>query len=219
MRVSVSTMPVGDDIEKLKKYVKEIEFFADFLHCDICDGKYNQTKCFSPQMACEINKITTLPLDCHLMTKNAIERAKEYIKSGANFVTAQLESFDSQTEILNFIDYTKKHKSLAGLAIEPETEIEQILPFVEQLDIILVMSVKTGASGQKFDENVLSKIEYLSNVKKHKNCNFLIEVDGGINDKNIKDISLLGADIVVSGNHIYNAVNKKDAIDFLKTQY
>ena len=215
MLVSVSTMPVGDDIEKLKKYVKQIEQVADFLHCDICDGEYNQTKCFSAEMAQEINRMTTLPLDCHLMTKNAIQQAKSYIESGANIVSAQIESFAGSDQILKFIDYVKSKKTLAGLAIEPDTEIKAILPYLDKIDIVLVMSVKTGASGQKFDQNVLSKIEYLSNLRVHQNHNYLIEVDGGIDDKTSKLVKELGADIVVSGNFIFEAIDKINAIENL----
>lgn len=216
MLVSVSTMPIGDDIEKLKEYAKQIEQVADFLHCDICDGEYNQTKCFIAEMASEINKITTLPLDCHLMTKNALEQAKRYIKSGANIVSAQIESFAGSDQILRFIDYVKSKKTLVGLAIEPDTEIKAILPYLEKIDIVLVMSVKTGASGQKFDKNVLSKIEYLSNLRVHQNHNYLIEVDGGIDDKTSKLVKELGADIVVSGNYVYNSNDMKKAMFELK---
>ena len=216
MLLSVSTMPVGDDIENLKKYVKQIENFADFLHCDICDGEYNQTKCFSGQLVNEINKITTMPLDCHLMTKNARELAKVYIESGANIVTAQIESFACQDQIFEYIEFAKSKKALVGLAIEPKTEIKRILPYLDKLDVVLVMSVKTGASGQIFDQSVLSKIEYLSTLKKHQNMNFLIEVDGGINDQTARQVKDAGADIIVSGNYVYNSKNIENAICLLK---
>ena len=215
MFVSVSTMPVGDDIEKLKEYVKQIEHFADFLHCDICDGEYNQTKCFSADMAEQINKITTLPLDCHLMTQNAIQYANEYIKNGANIVTAQFESFENEEQVLKFIEFVKSKKVLAGLAIEPKTEIKQILPFVDKLDIVLVMSVQTGASGQNFNQTMLSKIEYLSNLKKHQNYNYLIEVDGGIDNNIVKLVKQAGADMVVSGNFVYRSKDLHHSISQL----
>ena len=216
MLVSVSTMPVGDDIEKLKRYVKQIEQVADFLHCDICDGEYNQTKCFSAEIAKEINKMTTLPLDCHLMTKNAIQQAKKYIECGANIISAQIESFDGQDQILKYIDDVKNKKTMVGLAIEPETEIEAILPYLDKIDVVLVMSVKTGASGQKFNQSVLSKIEHLSKLKKQQKYNFLIEVDGGIDDQTIKLVKELGVDIVVSGNYIYNSTARERDINLFK---
>ncbi|MBR4124270.1 MAG: hypothetical protein IKR12_01725, partial [Clostridia bacterium] len=102
MKISISTMPVGDHIEKLKNYVKQIESFADFAHLDICDGEYNTTKCFLPEYAQNINQNTTLPLDCHLMTKNALQYAKEYICAGANIVSAQLESFETEKEVKEY---------------------------------------------------------------------------------------------------------------------
>lgn len=215
MFVSLSTMPAGD-IENLKKYVKEIQSFADFLHCDICDGKYNKTSCFSPEMACQINEITTLPLDCHLMTKNAIDFAKEYIKNGANIVTAQIESFDNHEQILKFIEYVKNKNVLVGLALESETEIRQILPYIEKLDVVLVMSVKTGASGQNFDNSIIEKVEYLANLKKHQKMKFLIEVDGGINGENAEVLKKSGAEILVSGNFVYNSKDREKAVELLK---
>ena len=216
MFVSVSTMPAGDDVENVKKYAKEIENFADFLHCDICDGEYNQTTCFSPKIAVEINKISTVPLDCHLMTKNAVFWANKYIKSGANIVTAQVESFVNSGHILEFIDFVKSNKTLVGLAIEPNTEIDKIFPYIERLDLVLIMSVQTGKSGQKFDKNVIKKVEYLSNLKKDKKNNFLIEIDGGINEQTSKLVKVAGADIVVSGNFVYGSNNKKQTINLLK---
>ena len=215
MFVSVSTMPVGDK-ESIKKYAKEIEIFADFLHCDICDGEYNKTNCFSPEIAKEVNQITTLPLDCHLMTNNSIEWAKQYIECGANIVTAQIESFADKTQILDYINFVKSKKTLVGLSLEPKTKIDQILPFIEQIDVVLIMSVKTGASGQKFNQNVLSKIEYLSNLKTHQNFNFLIEVDGGITDQTAKLVKEVGADIIVSGNYVYNSQNREQSVKLLK---
>ena len=148
--------------------------------------------------------------------KNAIQHASEYIKSGANIVTAQFESFDSQDQVFDFINFVKSKKTLVGLAIEPKTEIKEILPFVDKLDIVLVMSVKTGASGQNFDQTVLPKVEYLSNLKIHQNYNYLIEIDGGIDNNTVKLVKQAGSDIVVSGNYVYIFTNKQNAIESLK---
>lgn len=211
MFVSVSTMPAKDVLS----YAKQIESFADFLHCDICDGMYNNSKYFSPEILYKINQSTTLPLDCHLMTKNNLENAKVYLQNGANIVTCQIESFDTSSQIFEFIKMVHNGKALVGLSLEPETEVKQILPYLDSLDLVLIMSVKTGKSGKKFDESVLQKIEYLYNLKKSLNKKFLIEVDGGISDKNIALLNGM-ADIVVSGSYVYNASNKKEAIDALK---
>lgn len=211
MFVSVSTMPAG---KNAKDYALQIDDFADFLHCDVCDGLYNSTICFSPEMAKEINDNTTIPLDVHLMTKNLVKNAKKFIQSGANIVTAQFESFENADDVKAFIDCVKKEKTLVGLAIEPETEIDQILPYLPDLDVVLLMSVNTGKSGQKFNDIVLEKIDKLNALKKE--CNFKIEVDGGIDGKIAMLLKDKGVDMVVSGSYVYNQTDKKYAIDCLR---
>ncbi|HBB44505.1 MAG TPA: ribulose-phosphate 3-epimerase [Clostridiales bacterium] len=212
MRVSVSSMPAGENIVE---YVKQIDNFADFLHCDVCDGHYNSTMCFSPDLAKAVNDISTIPLDVHLMTKNAQRYAEQYIKSGANIVTAQVESFRGEDEIWDYIKFVKQ-KALVGLSLEPETSIEKILPFIKHLDVVLVMSVKTGKSGQKFDESVFDKIKLLSDLRNKLHFKYKIEVDGGVNDIRASALKPLGVDIVVSGNYVFNAKDRKHAIENLR---
>ena len=213
MLVSISTMPAG---ENYFEYVKQIESFADFLHLDVCDGKYNSTKCFLPEYAKNVNQNTTLPMDCHLMTKNALEYAKQYISAGVNFVTAQIESFETEKEIFEFVDYVKSNNALVGLSLEPKTDIKRILPYINLLDIVMIMSVQTGKSGQKFDETVFKKIGFLKEYRKENNLKFKIEVDGGIDNKVANKLGELGADIIVSGSYVYSSKNYKKTIDSLK---
>lgn len=213
MLVSVSTMPAGNN---LKQYLQQIKQFADFLHCDVCDGKYNSTVCFSPKMAQQVNQTTTLPLDVHLMTNNVLKHAKQYIEAGANIVTAQIEAFNKKTDVNKFLQLVKQNKTLAGLSIEPQTQIDAIMPFLPSLDIVLVMAVKTGSSGQKFDASVIGKIQQLNQLKLQHGYNFKIQVDGGINNTTINQIKNLGVDIVVSGGYVFNSQNKQQAIDSLR---
>ena len=213
MLISISTMPAG---KEYLEYTKKVQEFTDFMHLDICDGVYNSTKCFLPEYAGQINDYTTIPLDCHLMTKTPLKYAKEYIKAGANIVTAQIEAFETEKEIKEYIKYVKSNNALVGLAVEPKTDIKRILPYISLLDIVLVMSVKTGASGQKFDNTILSKIEFLKTYKTNLNYNFKIEVDGGITDKTISLVKQAGADIIVSGSYVFNAQNTSESISKLK---
>lgn len=213
MLVSISTMPAR---EKYLEYAKQIESFADFLHLDVCDGEYNSTKCFSPEYAKNINENSTIPIDCHLMTKQPLKKAKEYIKAGVNIVTAQIEAFETTKQIEEFIEYVKTHNTLVGISLELNTEIKRILPYLDKLDIVLVMSVQTGKSGQKFNDIVLSKIEYLAKLRVNYNYSYKIEVDGGITDQTAQLVKHSGADIVVSGNYVYNSHNKQESIEKLR---
>ena len=213
MLVSLSTMPAG---EKYLEYVKQIESFADFLHLDVCDGEYNSTKCFLPEYAKIVNQNTTLPMDCHLMTKNALEYAKQYILAGVNIVSAQIESFETEKEIVEFVEYVKTHNALVGLAMEPKTEFAKILPYIDILDVVLVLAVPTGKSGQKFDEKALNKIEEINNYRLQNKLNFKIEVDGGVDDQKAKQLKTMGIDIVVSGNYVFSATDKHQAVELLR---
>lgn len=209
MLVSISTMPAG---EKYLEYAKQIESFADFLHLDVCDGGYNTSKCFLPEYAQKINQNSTIPMDCHLMTKKPLLFAKEYIKEGVNIITAQIEAFETDKQIEEFISYVKNHNTLVGLSLEPNTDVRRILPYLDKLDIVLIMSVQTGKSGQKFNDIVLSKIEYLAKLRVNYNYSYKIEVDGGIDDKTAKLVKEKGADIVVSGSYMYTSTNISKAI-------
>lgn len=213
MLVSVSSMPAG---KNYMEYVKQIESFADFFHLDVCDGIYNETKCFSPAFAKEINSNSTLPLDCHLMTKNALKFAKEYIDARVNILTCQIESFENESQILEYINYVKHGNTLCGLSLEPQTPISRILPYLEKLDVVLLMSVKTGKRGQKFENAVFEKIQQLATLRQEKNLKYKIEVDGGIDNEIAQKIKEFGVDIVVSGSFVFNSTNKKESVDLLK---
>ena len=213
MLVSISTMPAG---EKYLEYVKQIESFADFVHLDVCDGQYNSTKCFLPEYATKINQNSTLPMDCHLMTKNAVDFAEKYIKAGANIVTAQIESFESENDILEYINFVKTHNSLCGLSLEISTDIDAILPYIQNLDVVLLMAVKTGQSGQKFDETIIAKIQQLDKIRQQKKLGFKIQVDGGIDDKVSNQLKQNNVDIVVSGSYVFTSKNRAENINLLK---
>ena len=213
MLISVSTMPAGNDVID---YVKSIDDVADFIHCDVCDGKYNSSKCFNPEVAEQINSITTTPLDVHLMTVNPMDDAKKYIQAGANIITTQIESFADGKNITDFIELCKNNFVLVGLSLEPETSVKEVLPYLSQLDLVLIMSVKTGKSGQGFQKSALSKIEYLKNLKACENYNFKIQVDGGINSATISLAKQYGADMAVSGSYVFNSKDRLKTIKDLQ---
>lgn len=206
-------MPAGDDY---LKYTKQVEQYADFMHLDVCDGKYNGTKCFLPEYAKDINSHSTIMLDCHLMTLNPLFQARDYVKSGANIITAQVEAFNSKKEIFDFVDYVTSNNALVGLSIEPNTPVSSIFDLLPMLNTVLIMSVQTGQSGQQFNEIAVEKVRELAKVRSQENLNFKIEVDGGINQQTAKLVKDAGADIVVSGNYIFASSNKEQCIKSLR---
>lgn len=212
--VSASTNPPKED--DLIDYVKKIDGIVDFMHCDVMDGKFVDSKCISSEKVKEINKISTVKLDCHLMVKNPTRKIKKFAKAGANLITVHYEAFKTKTGLKHCLNKIKELGCMCGLAINPDTKIEQIKKFLPIVDVVLVMSVVPGKSGQEFMFSVLHKIKTLSQIRFAKGFKYLIEVDGGINNKISATLINNGADILVSGSFLYKSNDYKQTIFSLK---
>ncbi len=217
--VSVSTDPikVGKNFDKkIIAYAREIlSSGADFLHCDIMDTKFVKNKTFDENIVKAINSNCLIPLDVHLMIENPKKKIKEYSKAGANILTVHFESFNRRKDIIEALKEIRKQKMLAGLSIKPQTGIYEIEEFLDYADVILVMSVEPGESGQKFLEQTKERIVTLAKIRQEKGLIFKIEVDGGITPELSKQIRKLGADMIVSGSYVCNSDDKKSAISSL----
>lgn len=216
--VSISTDPVAKESEeKIVDYAKKVlSSGADFLHCDIMDGKFVERKTFDEKIVEKINRNCLIPLDVHLMVEKPEKQIERYKKAGANFLTVHFESFKNEKKLINCLKLIREKEMLSGVSFKPETsvlEIQKVLPFC---DIVLVMSVEPGKSGQEFLKETFQKIKELNSIKKQLKLNFKIEVDGGINPEISKKLFEKGADIIVSGNYFKKEKNKKNAIKLLK---
>ena len=213
--VSVSTDPIKD-YEEIIKQAKFLQGKADFLHCDIMDGKFVPNKTYDAGLVSNINQNSLIMLDVHLMCHEPKMFIDEYIKAGANIITVHYEAFKNKEDIVECMAKIKKAGLLAGLSFKPQTAIKDIKIYAHDVDIFLVMSVEPGLSGQKFMPIALEKIEALDKLRKENGYNYKIEVDGGINLDNVKDVIEKGADIIVSGSFVYKAEDKERAISLLK---
>ena len=213
--VSVSTDPIKE-YQEIFEYAKSMQGHADFLHCDIMDGKFVENKTYDAQLVYNINQNSSIMLDVHLMVNEPLNKIDDYIKSGANILTIHYEAFKDKNDIVKAIEKIKQSSTLVGLSIKPETDIKDIKMFIHDLDIILVMSVEPGESGQKFLNESLEKIRLLDKIRKDNNYKFKIEVDGGVNNLNSNKITEAGADILVSGSFVYKSLNREKAIEELK---
>lgn len=213
--VSVSSLPAE---KQIFGYVKKIQKYANFLHCDIMDSTITPTSTFlDHNIVREINEKSSLPLDVHLMTRYPQKHIELFKKAGANILTVHKEYFDTDEQLIKVLKQIQKNKKcLAGVAIDLPTDVKVLDNILPYCDLILIMSVDIGKYGQKFDEKSISKIKYLSQVRKEKNYKFLIEVDGGINNQNCGKLLKSGADILVSGSYVFNDTNYQQAIDSLK---
>lgn len=213
--VSVSTDPIND-FQEIVDYAKEMQDKADMLHCDVMDGVFVKKKSISATHINSINQNSLIPLDVHLMCSEPLASIGDYLKAGANIVTMHYEAFENKNDIIKAVKLIKEHNALAGLSFRPDTEIKEIKMFLHDFDIILVMSVVPGASGQKFIPQSLERIAQLDNIRNENGYSYKIEIDGGVNDSNAQDIIDAGGDILVSGSYIYKNCDRREGIEKLK---
>lgn len=189
---------------------------ASWLHYDVMDGHFVPNISFGYSILGDVRKVTSLPLDVHLMVEDPGDFVEKFIENGADYITFHVESMSSERQIARLIDYLHIKGVKAGLSIKPDTPVSALAPYLNKLDLILVMSVEPGFGGQKFNPIAIEKIEELAQLKKDKNLKYIIEVDGGINNETIAAVKEAGVDMVVAGSYIFGSANYQQAIDSLK---
>lgn len=209
-KIAVSSLPYNDVILDELNLIENSG--ADFLHLDIMNGSLTENSTFNFQKVCEINKKSTLFLDCHLMINEPLKEVENYILAGCNIITVHYEAFENKSDLIKCLKLIKKHKCIAGISLYPSTKISEVSKYLEFADLVLLMSVEIGKYGQSFIPTTLKKIINLKKI-----FNGLIEIDGGVNLENISLIKQAGADFVVVGGTFYNAKNKTEIINKLKT--
>jgi len=211
-------MKIAGSILNLKKQDKqEVQKFLksgiDFLHLDIMDGIFVEKQSFHFNYIYPLVRKSNLPLDIHLMVKDVFKYIYEFQNLNPEFITFHYEAVDNIEEVIN---YLKSIGIKVGISINPETSIDKIIPYLDNVDLVLLMSVKPGMGGQAFLTHSFDKLNKLYELKLENNYKFLIEVDGGINDTNIK--LLKQADIVVVGNFLTKDDNYKVSLKKLKEE-
>ncbi len=183
-----------------------------YLHLDVMDGIFVQSKTYDSSRVKEISTKTNLKIDTHLMIQNPENSIDEYLKTGSDIITIHVESSLAIKEIIQKI---KDSNTKCGLSIKPSTPVEAIIPYLKDIDVVLVMSVEPGFGGQKFIEETIEKIKNLDMMRKKYNYHFIIEVDGGINKDNAIKLKRAGADLLVVGTYLMNSDNIKKTYEEL----
>lgn len=169
----------------------------DFLHIDIMDGKFVKNSTWNCLDVKNILPNNSKPLDIHLMVEDIEKYINDFSILNPKYITFHLEATDNPIKIIKLI----KEKNMGvGISIKPNTDVSKILPYLSLVDLVLVMSVEPGQGGQKFLDNSVEKINYLYQVRNDKNYNYVIEVDGGVNNTTIENCRK--CDIVVVGSYI-----------------
>ena len=212
-KIIISPSILSADFANLERDIKAVEKGgADWLHIDVMDGHFVPNITIGVPVVNSIKKITNLPLDVHLMIENPEKYIEPFVNAGADIITFHYEAVKPE----NIIEITKKIKSFgikAGMSIKPKTSANEIIPYLKDLDMLLVMTVEPGFGGQKFMQDCAEKIP---TIKANAHENLIIQVDGGINAQTAKICTKLGATSLVAGNYIYKADNIEQAIHSLR---
>ncbi len=213
--VYVAPSLLSADFSKLNEEIKEVEDLGTrYLHFDVMDGHFVDNISFGIPVLKSIARTHHMINDVHIMISEPKKYAKAFIEAGADILTFHYEACTKE-EVSEVIDLIHSLGIKAGLAIKPKTDVEEIIPYLSKLDLLLVMSVEPGFGGQEFISSSLEKIKKLDQYRTENNLNYLIEVDGGINEVTAKECREAGVDILVAGNYIFKN-DKKSAIKALK---
>lgn len=212
-KIIISPSILSADFANLERYIKLVENNgADWIHVDVMDGHFVPNITIGVPVVKSIRAITNLPLDVHLMIENPEKYIEPFAKAGADILTFHYEAVQ-KNDIIKVINLIKSFGVKAGLSIKPKTSPDEVLEYLPELDLLLVMTVEPGFGGQKFMDDCAEKIKV---IKQYAPENLIIQVDGGINNETGKICTEYGANSLVAGNYIYKSENIKQAINSLK---
>jgi len=216
-KVKISPSILSADFGKLGKEIQDLEKAnADLIHIDVMDGHFVPNITIGPEVISKLRKHSTLPFDVHLMISPVHNYIENFAQAGADIITIHPEATDN---LIASIKKIKSYNKKAGVSLNPETSVDKVLPVLNLIDLVLVMSVNPGFGGQKFIKETLDKVKILRKEIDSKKLNTEIEIDGGINFENSKMAKKAGVDILVSGTTIFkeNGGDLKKNIQILKT--
>lgn len=211
MKIKIAPSILSADFSCLDREIRKVELAgADMLHIDVMDGHFVPNITIGPVVVKYIRKVTSLPLDVHLMIEEPLELLDEFIKAGSDMITAHIETLSSvKFRALSLKLKTKGIK--CGVSLNPNTPLKRIKGILKYVDFVLVMSVYPGFSGQEFIPAALPKIRQLREIFAGD-----ISVDGGVSDQNAARLIDAGANVLASGSYIFMAKDKKKAIERLR---
>ena len=215
--IKISPSILSCNFSKLGKEIESLEKAgADLIHIDVMDGHFVPNITIGPEVIKKIRPLTKVPFDVHLMISPVDNFIEDFANAGSDIITIHPEATKNLKKSIELI---KKFDKKIGISLNPNSEISLVEPYLNDIDLILVMSVNPGFAGQKFKPEVLKKLEKIKKIIVSKNLKIDLEIDGGINFQNSIDAKNAGANILVSGSTIFNENNGdlKKNIGLLRT--
>ena len=215
--IKISPSILSCNFSKLGEEIRSLEKAgADLIHIDVMDGHFVPNITIGPEVIKKIRPLTKVPFDVHLMISPVDNFIEDFANAGSDIITIHPEATKNLKKSIELI---KKFDKKVGISLNPNSEISLVEPYLNDIDLILVMSVNPGFAGQKFKPEVLKKLEKIKKIIVSKNLKIDLEIDGGINFQNSIDAKNAGANILVSGSTIFNENNGdlKKNIDLLRT--
>lgn len=188
---------------------------ADWIHYDVMDGHFVPNISFGYSILNDVSKVTEMYLDVHLMISDPAKYVDNFIDSNASLIVFHYEAV-AEDKIDDLIKHIKERQVDVGISIKPDTPVDVLKPYLDKLDVVLVMSVEPGFGGQKFNPQATAKIATLANLRAENNYHYLIEVDGGINETTAKLCRDAGVDVLVAGSYVFGSDDYTKAIESLK---
>lgn len=212
--VKIAPSILSANFSKLGEEIKEVEEGgADYIHVDVMDGHFVPNLTIGPLIVEAIRPITSLPLDVHLMIEHPDLYIKDFAKAGADILTVHVEACPHLHRTIQLI---KEQGVKAGVVLNPATPISSIQHIIEEVDLVLLMTVNPGFGGQKFISSVIPKIKELHSLVKEKDLSIDIEIDGGVNSETALSCVEAGANVLVAGSAIFNQSDRRLAIQQIR---
>jgi ribulose-phosphate 3-epimerase len=201
--IKIAPSLLSADFANLKEEIKKVEKGgADYLHLDVMDGMFVPNITFGAPVIKKLRKVTELPFDVHLMIEKPERFIKDFVDAGANIITVHQEA---TTHLHRTIQEIKSHGVKAGVSLNPATSLDTLEYVLEDLDLILIMTVNPGFGGQSFIKSMETKIKALRKIIDERNLDIILQVDGGVKLSNAVEIHNYGVDLLVAGSDIFGA--------------
>lgn len=216
--IKISPSILSADFMNFERDIRMLERGGtDFVHVDVMDGHFVPNLTLGVPFVSQLKKITDIPLDVHLMISNPLEQLDWYLKAGADWVSVHMEALHREGEVREFIQRTREAGAHPALTLKPDYPVEELEPYIAEVDMVLVMSVFPGFSGQSYIEGSEDRVGKVAEMAKRLNPDLLIEVDGGISaGRTAGLVCAQGADVLVAGSGVFKAEDPEAAIGILR---